>query len=980
MIKSRLLTGTAILLTASNFIAGTSAAQTQSAASDANIESIIVTGSRIQVQGYEAPTPVTVVGIEALERDARPDIGDVLRELPSFGTSSGPSNSVRSTYISDGTAGLNLVSLRNLGQRRTLVLFHGQRVVDSNLTLGGTDMSTIPSSLISRVDVVTGGASASWGSNAVAGVVNVILDTKLDGVKVNLQAGNTWDMDRQEYEAEVAYGTPFANGRGHFIIAGNASYAPDTFFNPQIKGIKYTRLLQNPRYGTGAGQTTSVPRIIHVDWTGPVSATPGGIITNCSVPGQPAGTPCPLKGTYFDGPSANPLQFDYGTFNGSYTGGGTPNFRWSQAEFGAIANPNDTETLFNYGSYEVTDDITASYQLNYGRFHTIGNSWSTVQAGTLTIQRDNAFLPASVASRMDAIGLTSFSFGSTMTGDAPTNEGSNKAQADNLGMPVVDLYRQLYRGTFALDGKTNWFDNAWTWNAYFQHGEARGFNTMLNNPQTANFRAAIDAVRVTAANVGASGLPIGSIACRSTLTNPTNGCAPWDAFGTGKDNTAAEAYINKEARAGNNYMHDVLSMDVWAASATGALPFGLPAGNISSAFGLEYRREKGVQIASAASRQRLFFGGGNHSDFYGKSNTKEAFVEFSVPLLNESVVQSLDFDVAGRYTDYSFSGKVGTYKFGLLSQVNDLLRVRGSYSHDIRAPGLFELYSTGQLIANSAIDPRTGLVASIFSVTQGNLNLKPEIGNTITMGAVITPTDLIPGLRVSIDWWKIKMTDVIFTAGLTQTLAQCAAGVQTFCNNLVFEGPETVPGRGPSLTRINLQPVNAALQKTAGWDFSTDYTMPLFAGDFTVRALGTYLYQDLQDSLGIRFDAIGNIGGDARRGSSPKFKGTLSGTYAQDAWSLTAQMRVVGKAVLNKEWVEGVDVDDNTVPAIAYMDLRGAYDLNENMQFYFAVDNVLDKAPPVVTSTVSNSWYAPFRDELHDVFGRRGRLGVRMRF
>ncbi|WP_395671686.1 TonB-dependent receptor domain-containing protein [Phenylobacterium sp.] len=959
------MTRTGLLLcTAAALFGGAAAAQPledqarATAGGEAEVETITVTASRIQVQGYEAPTPVTVVDSAALQRDARPDVGDVLRELPAFGPSSGPSNSVRSTYVTDGSAGLNLVSLRNLGSRRTLVLFNGQRVVESNLSLGGVDLSTIPSTLIERMDVVTGGASAAWGSNAVAGVVNIVLDTDFEGFKANLQASNNWDREREQYQAEISVGKSFLDGRAHVILSGSIEESPDTYFNNLIDNFSHTRLLENPAFAAGNGQ----PRYITRDGAGPLLATPGGIIT--------AG---PLRGTYFVGPSATPLQFNYGnTSRGSWTWGGTPNYGLSHSDFGVIANPTDSQNLFGYASYDITDNLKASVQLNYGRFHTVGNSWTASHNGSLTIRIDNPFLPASVVQRMQQAGVTTFQLGTSLTGDVSGNGGSIEAERDMLGMPIVDLERELSRGVFALDGKMQLFGSDWTWNAYYQKGRAKSYSDVLNNPQTANIRNAVDAVLVTAENVGTSGLPIGSIACRSTLTNPTNGCAPLDVFGTGKDVSAAAHYINIAARTGQAWMRDRLEMETVAASTSGQLPFGLPAGNISAAFGAEYRKESGRIIAAESGKQNLFYVTGNFKDFDGSYNTKEAFAEFNIPLLQDQVVESFDLDLAARYTDYSVSGSVWTYKVGLLSQVNDFLRLRGTYSRDIRAPSLFEMFNKGQLIGTSAVDPRTGQQVSTFAVTQGNINLTPEIAKTTTVGAILTPT-FVPGLRVSVDWWRVKIDDVITTASQTTIINQCIAGEQAFCDNLVFDGPNG------ALSRILLQPVNAALQVNEGIDFAADYTQPLFSGDLSLRFVGSYMYEDTQDFLGVKFNAAGGIGWDQRRGGFPKFRGTTSATYSEDRWSLTTQARIVGKAVLNKEWGPQ-DVDDNSVPRVIYLDLRGSFNVTDNIQLYGAVDNVLNKNPPIVTSTTGNAWYAPFNDSLHDVFGRVVRVGARLQY
>lgn len=962
MSTSQVLAGVALLVTAS-IVAKSGFAQvasnTAATGNPDDVESIIVTGSRIQSNEFEAPTPVTSVGLEKLESDARPDIGDVIRELPAFGASTGPSNSVRSTYITDGSASLNLVSLRNLGTRRTLVLFNGQRVVDSNLSVGGVDLSTIPSTLVKRVDVVTGGASAAWGSNAVAGVVNIIIDNELDGFKAHLQAQNNWDAERQGYQAEAAYGTRILNDRGHILVGGSVKASPDTFFGNQIDGNRRTRIVENPAYTPTNGE----PRYIHADNVGPLLATPGGIITDG-----------PLKGIYFVGPDATPHRFDYGNISrGSFTWGGTPNYGLSQSDFGVIANPTSSEVGFGQVSYDLTDSVTASVQLNHGHFEYFSNSWTAVHNGSLTITADNPFIPPSVREAMEELGITSFPLGTTLTGDVIGNGGSVHAERYNLGMPIVDGDRRLNRGVVSLDGVKSLFGTDWTWNAYYQYGEAKGFTNVLNNPQTANIREAVDAVLVTPENVGTSGLPIGSIVCRSTLTDPDNQCQPLDVFGTGKDVSAAAHYINIAARNGENWMRDRLTMSVFAASASGKLPFGLPAGEVATAFGAEYRKETGKIIAGEAGKANLFYVTGNHKDFYGTYSTKEAFVEFNIPILSDQVVQSLDLSLAGRYTDYSVSGEVNTYKIGFLSQLNDALRVRTTFSRDIRAPGLFELFNKGQLIGTSAIDPRTGQQVSTFAVTQGNINLTPEIGETFTIGAIVTPDAILPNLTLSVDWWRIKIDDVITTASQSTTIDRCMAGEQVYCDNLVFDGPNG------ALSRILLQPINAAFQKTVGVDFSVAYGLPVFAGDLDISFLGTYLDEDTLSSHGVTFNAAGSIGGDSRRTSEPRFKGALRSTYSEEDWSITAQARIIGRAKLNKEWGPQ-DIDRNKVPTTVYVDLRGSMNVSDGIQLYAAVDNVLDKSPPVVTSTTSFPYYAPFRDATYDVFGRVWRAGVRLNF
>jgi len=918
------------------------------------LEPVTVSASRITIAGYDQPTPVTVVNLAQLQRDARVDIGDVLRELPSVGSSSSPNNSIYSNYATNGTEGLDLVNLRNLGANRTLVLVDGQRVVSSNLATGGVDLTTIPSSLIERVDVVTGGASAAWGSDAVAGVVNLIINKKFDGAQINLEDSDNWQSSHPQRKVEVSLGTDFDGDRGHVILSGSYVDAPDAFFSDQTPGFDYQRLVTNPAYAPGNGQ----PLLIHANAVGLVQATPGGIITGG-----------PLTGTQFIGANGTPVPFNYGNVSSGYfTNGGTPNT--SEGDLNLNAFPLRNATLFGYGSFKVTDDVKLSVQLNYGSTSTLSNSYSDLQYGTLTINAGNPFIPASIAAQMAANGITSFPLGTTSINNLSGNGGSLEAEEDTLGIPVVQVDRNLYRGVVSLDGSLG---DTWTWNAYYQHGESRTFINMVNNQENQNYTNAVDAVTVTSANVGTSGLPLGSVACRSTLTNPTNGCVPLDVFGTGVASEAAIAYINGAARAGQDNQITILKQDVVAASVQGELPFGLPAGHVSMATGAEYRQEMGYEDATPLAQEKAFQLA-NFVDFYGKYHVEEAFLEFNAPLLKDQIVNSLNFNAAGRVTEYSTSGTVETYKLGLTSQLTDDIRLRASYSFDIRAPDLDELFNAGTPVLNGAIDPRTGKGVSVFDISEGNRNLKPEQSITRSGGFILTPR-WVPGLTMSLDWYLIDISQAISSFDGNTILKECAAGNQTFCSNLVFGGP------GGALSEILEAPVNAASETTSGLDFSEDYRVSLFRGTFDVNAVANYTFEQTQTALGTRFDYAGSIGPDSAYEGLPKFRGTLSATYGEGPWSATVQTRLIGSAKLNNAWGP-LDVDDNHIPFVYYLDLRGSYKFSSGIQVYAAVDNVTDKYPPVVPGSANavTGFESPFRDDIYDGFGRVYRIGLRGKF
>jgi outer membrane receptor protein involved in Fe transport len=910
------------------------------------VEQVIVSASRINIAGYQQPTPVTVVGADQLERDAKTDVGDIIRQLPAFGSSSGPNNSVASRNISAGNAGVDMVNLRNLGILRTLVLVDGQRVVASNIT-GGVDLSTVPTTLLQRVDVVTGGASAAWGSDAVAGVVNLIINKNFEGFKANIEGGVSYLGDRVSYKAEASYGFSFDGDRGHVILSGAYSDSPNIIFPGTRRWFRDTQLVNNPAFAPGNGQ----PQYIHADHVGYAQATQGGLITDG-----------PLKNIQFVGPAGTPVPFNPGNVSGLYSNGGDGDTTTSETN--ALAAPHSSATIFAYGSYKLSPDLRLSVQLNYGKASVANNATPARKFGNITIRNDNPFLPSSIVSAMATAGITSFKFGTINNNNLDMNNLSLDALGNSVGVPVNRIGRQLYRGVFSLDGSIG----NWAWNLYYQHGEARVHSEVTHNLITANFNRAVDAVRVTPGNVGSSGLVIGSVACRSTLTDPANGCQPLNVFGNGVASQAAINYVND----GNDFQLSILNEDVVAGSMQGELPWTLPAGPVAVAFGGEYRRESG-RVTAAALAQIQGYTVGNFAPFHGSYDVSEGFVEIDGPILKDSIVDSLDFNTAGRITSYSTSGMVETWKLGLTSQVNEDIRLRTTWSFDIRAPNLSELFAAGTATANQAIDPHSGQPVNIFSVTQGNPDLKPEKSTTISGGVVLSP-HWLPGLNVSLDWYSISIKGAIFSTGASTELAQCNAGVAYFCSQLVF-------GSNGALSRIIVSPLNAASATTSGLDFQTDYATELWNGTLGLRLIGNYTDEQTQTALGVTTDYAGSLGSDSRVSGIPKFKATASATYQEAGWQATVQGRFIGSAKLNNAWGP-LDVDDNAVPQVAYLDLRGSYKWNDNIQFYAAVDNTLNTPPPSIpsTQTASSYLYVAIRDDIYDSLGRMYRAGVRFNF
>jgi len=917
---------------------------------NASPSEIVVTGSRIAASDYDQPTPVTIVSGAVLRRDAKPSIGDTIRELPAVGLSASPNNSVGAGGIVAGSAGLDTVNLRQLGYLRTLVLFDGQRVVQSNIT-GQVDIGTIPTVLVERVEVVTAGASAAWGSDAVAGVVNLVLDKRFDGLRFSADAGNSNAWDHANYRAQLAIGTGFDGERGRFIFTASHARSPDVVFAGRRSWNDYPALMENPAYTP----TNDQPRYIHVSKVGLSQATTGGLITSG-----------PLKGIQFSGPEATPTSFNFGQVSGPLSAGGDA--EQLNASLDNLTVGYRSTNLFSYSRYDFTDWFKASLQLNYGTSWSHNSSVPVTRFGNLVIQRDNAYLPQSIKDKMAALDLPIIEVGTTNLNNLPAGDFTvGDLEGTTVAIPAAITRRRLERAVLSVYGDIG---SGWSWNAYYQRGKAHVRQDVTNNLIPANFNRAIDAVVAPAGN--AAGIKAGTIVCRSTLTHPDDGCAPLDIFGIGVASAAGIAYVN--VKPGQNYQVQNLSEQVFALSTQGILPIAMRAGEIAVAAGIEHRTERGIVATDEGAQQRLY-SLGNFTPFRGSYSVTEAFAEANVPLLKARRGHSLSLNLAGRLTDYSESGRVTTWKLGLVSQITPDVRPRATVSRDIRAPILNELFSTGVATSGSAVDPASGRNVPIFTFRTGNPKLRPEIARTYSAGIVLTPRRL-PGFSMSADYYNITIDDAINTLTSQQVLARCTAGEAQFCNQLVFGGV------GGALSQINLFPLNISTDAVEGMDLQADYSRQLLGGSINVRLIGNYVFRQSQNQLGVKVNYAGGIGPDNPVEGVPRARFNLATTFARGRVSTTVQTRFIGAAKLVNAWT-AKDVDRNRVPPIAYLDLRGAYRLTPAIELYGTVDNLLNQDPPMVPGTSYQGqnvyYFTATRGDIYDLIGRAFRVGVRVR-
>jgi outer membrane receptor protein involved in Fe transport len=505
---------------------------------------------------------------------------------------------------------------------------------------------------------------------------------------------------------------------------------------------------------------------------------------------------------------------------------------------------------------------------------------------------------------------------------------------------------------YAVGAQGSFFDS-WKWDVYAQAGRNHYDRSDSNNRIVANYLAAVDSVFNPA-----TGQPI----CRSTLTNPGNGCVPANVFGQGSISAAAVAYYS-----GTSWIAQVQKQDVYAFKIDGS-PFNTWAGPVVTAFGAEYRKES-IDASSDPISQASGWRQINAQPLDGSYNVKEGFLEVGVPLLNEApLAYLLDLNSAVRRTDYSTSGGVTTWKVGLNYEPVEDLRFRGTLSRDIRAPNINELFSGQNQGISPLIDPVTNVQRSVVQLTGGNRNLKPERAKSYTFGALYRPT-WAQGLRMSIDYYSIDLSDAIATLTPQQVVDGCyRLGQQNLCGQLTRDSTGL-------LSRVEATLLNTASMKTSGLDIELGYVHAIADGQLSVRMLTTYVDKLVTTVSGVPTDRAGQVGSGA---GVPHWRGNLSMGYRTAKYDAGILYRYVQGGTYDNTFVEGIDINDNSVGGRGYIDLNGTYKITDNIDLYGKINNLLDADPPATPNIISQTIYAssPFYDRT----GRYYIGGVRVRF
>lgn len=982
-------------------------AQMAAAAPQGVPEQVVVTGSLLGAANFAAPTPVTQVSQVQVQTIAPTGIGTVIEQLPFAQPGQGLSRNTNGIM----QAAQSFPDLRGLGSNNTLILVNGMRPTPVDVT-NNFDTDMIPASLLDRFEVVTTGASATYGSDAVSGVVNFILKDHLEGFTGDARFGMSQFGDEEQSFASMAWGTTLLDGRGHFIIGGEWANQFDTVnMYARPWGRKEPGLVAlTPAEATALG----LPRNNLVYGAEVDNGTQGGLITGCFNT-KAASITCPaatnftqtingvtIGATAFDR-NGNPVPFQAGSVIGSSYMVGTANYGASGLNR-QLSPPYQRWAGLTRFEYDITPDITAYAMVNYGELTSNDPSQGSPFPINLTIYSGNPYIPAATQALMTANGIGAIQISKENLDGMGTG---NTAQDKNI----------LIQSFFGVKGS---LFNDWNWNAQGSVGRANVWQAFLNVPDTANLDAAAYVIKDPT-----SGQPV----CGPLATNPvpnTNsgnaittaaqvqaqaspGCVPYNPFGV--PSAASVNYINV-VPGGPDGSEANIRQYMGQFDVNGPV-LNLPAGPLAVALGANYRYNSFEQNGNPAAVQALYTTR-NPGSFFISQSVWEAYGETGIPIVRDlPFAQAIDINAAARYTDYSVTGGVWTWKYGGTWDVFDWLRLRGTRSQDIRAPNFSELSTVPTSSATNLQNPITGITQRVSNIlTTGNPALLPEVSENVTGGVVIQPTQdagpLLSGFRASIDYYRIRISGQITTVAPQDVINRCLLQqIPVFCNQIVFQpgfnsNSFTSTSTAFGIQTLHLLDVNLNSTYQDGIDFNISQRLPLdgsgVPGTVVISALGSYI-----DKQAVFTSSVGGNGQTtvtrvnyADTYSAPRWSWNVNLTYLLDRLTTNLQMRYyspiryigssaglggpsgafnIGPDDPNYTTANALSINRSIWPAAVTWNLALTYDViqepsGQDLQIYFNIDNLLDKDPPIIWWYVSN----------YDVVGRYFKLGVRYTF
>ena len=906
------------------------------------VQEVVVTGSRVIANGNNAPTPVTVVGTQELLQAQPGTVALALQNLPIFDGSQGQTSNTGGGNATGPNGSASGVNIRNLGLYRALVLYDGHRIPPTSNT-GFVTIDMIPQMLLQRVDVVTGGASAVYGSEAVSGVANFITDTHFNGLKMKAQVGVSEIGDDKTQDYGAAFGTSLFGGRGHF--EASLEYLQDpgifSFLSRDFGRNTYALLGSVPGSPSLAGSAANPFKLYSTVRS--ATSSFGGRINNGPLSGQNFSTNGVLT----------PFQAGVLTGTANSQSGGEGSFVYNTSQKTAL----ESKQVFARFDYDLTDVIHGYVEAAGTQNHNTYNN-TTLSLANVSLSARNAFLAPVYQNAMPA-----------------TSTFRLSKVPQQFPAASVDFYTKQYFLNTGLDGA---FGAGFKWDLSYAHSYAFQNQRVNRNFNYQHLYAALDAVMNPAT---------GQVVCNITLTNPGlyNGCLPLNLFGPTSESAAAVALITDQTQSWTT-----TTLDDVTGSITGA-PLSTWAGPINMALSMDLRKmnfegHSNSQPSDLADCTGIRFNCvqgttlAHQTSFANRSTVsqtvKEVAFEFDAPLLKDApLAKELNLNGAVRFTNYDTSGDATTWKVGLGWRVNDELTLRAARSRDIRAPNLYDLFWPLSLSHGDYTDALTNAtLLNIGDLGGSNRDLKPEVGNTKTAGFVYRP-EWFAGFSFSIDAYDIEITDAIqeITGTSTQVQKGCIAsgGTSNYCSLVVRPFPNSNTTTANNATLFKSIPINIASIRTYGADFEANYATQLFGRPFSVRGLMTYQPHLTIITPGLsEVDMGGAAGGGGQGvGATPRVRLTAFINYSPiDDFSIS---------VLQK-WHSSLDWSgdhtlvyvDPKIPAVAATNLNLAYAFHPaagKTEVYFNVQNLFNKSPPPSAGRIGGD----------DYIGRFYTLGVR---
>jgi outer membrane receptor protein involved in Fe transport len=912
------------------------------------VERIEVTGSRIKRTDLESASPVQITSSEDIKLSGFTRIEDLLNNLPQIEAAS-------TAFQSNGATGTASLDLRGMGPNRTLVLVNGRRLQPGGVYSQSPDINQIPAALVKRVEVMTGGGASTYGADAVAGVVNFIMNDDFEGIEISAGAAGYQHNNDNDYIQGLMDEKNFEYPTGSDGIDGK-SYNIDITMGGSFDGgnghaVAYATWRRNDELRQGARDYSS-----------------------CAL--NDAGTACGGSGNavipnfYLGGVDNGAFDWgnwDYLTLNSNSNFIQSSGNLYNYAPVNHFMRPDERFTLGAFVNYEINEHVQPFLEVSYMNDRTVAQ---IAESGTFFAE--TYILPVDQLNA-DQQQYLNDNLGLTSADDFAVYIGKRNVEG---GPRASNLEHNSFRIVFGAEGEIN---DSWFYEASINYGVSNSSAAYINDFFAPRIATAVD----------------------FGLCAETAGCIPYEVFTyQGVTEEAAGALT------GVGILNGQATTMVLNGFVTGELEdVVMPTADspVAVVFGAEYREETFERLSDEVYAQGLLLGqGGPTASIQGEYNVSEIFAEASIPLVEGAdFAESLVLDLGYRYSDYDTSGGASTYKVSVDYDPTDDWKLRASYNRAVRAPNVGELFAPQNLGLWGGVDgcaganptftqaqcANTGVTAAQYgNITPspagqyngffgGNPELEPEIADTITVGVVGNPFD---NFNFSVDYWNIELEDVIGTLGSELTLEQCAlTGDAAYCDNVIRNGAGSLwLGQEGYVQATN---INLAERHWEGVDVSANYLYEgLFGGTLRANFIGTRMltkeYTPIPGNDDATFDCAGNI--DNGCFAQPEWRHVMKVSYDMDTfWTASATWRYYGEV----EYTEGVDeIVGDAIGAQSYIDLKAAFDVNDNVSFLIGVNNVLDKEAPLVGNTLSTNGNAVAG--FYDTLGRYIHANVTLRY